>query len=111
MWEKQNRDHKNYSSRIDMDIINNLIRNEEYLNDTYEVKETVYFSESSFKMFGSTRDKFMNVIITKGEFINNDDILERLCGVIRLIEENVILVENIWINVEESHTGFESKKV
>jgi hypothetical protein len=111
MWEKQNRNHQNYSSRIDMEIINNLIRNEEYLNNTYEVKETVSFSESSFKMFACTRDKFMDVIITKGDFINNEDILERLCAVIRLIEENVILVENIWINVEENQTGSESKKV
>lgn len=92
---------ENTKNRIDWEILESLIRHEDYLEDTYEIKETICFSGSYIKTFAQTKDKEMNVVITRAEIYRRDDILERLCMMIKLIEENIILVENVWIYVED----------
>jgi hypothetical protein len=87
------------------EAIENLIRNENYLHELYEIKEQINIGSSNGlnaeKFFGNTRDKCLNVIIFRQElpnsFFNNEMIIERIFQMTRLIEENTILVENIWI--------------
>ena len=92
------------NSTLDYQIIENLIRDENYLDESYEIKESVSIMNNIFKLFGCTRDNFKNVIISKEEFDFNEDNLERITTFVKLIEENVILVENVWISELEQES-------
>jgi hypothetical protein len=107
MWDTDNRNNRKRC--IDWEVVDSLIRHEGYLDDTYDVKETVNFSENYMKFFAETRDKEMNVVITRAEIFRREDILERLCMMIKLIEDNIILVENVWIYVEDLEHSDQSK--
>jgi hypothetical protein len=84
------------------ETMRSLLRTSGYLNELYDIKEVVYYSNDIEKLYGCTRDKLLNVVITKQNLDINDVLAERIAMMIQLVEENVILVENIWI--EEINT-------
>ena len=77
-----------------------LQRDKEYINSLYKIKKKLIIDKNVEKMYGSTREKNFNIIITKISDISfkNDQITEkRLILTTQLIEENIVLVENLWI--------------
>jgi len=78
--------------------IKSIVRKANYLSELYEIKEIVNFSNNVDKIYASTRDKFLNVIITKNYLCEEEDYINRIKIMIHLVEENVILVENLWID-------------
>ncbi len=82
---------------MNLDGLNNLIRDENYINNLYDIREEMIV-KNMIKLFGYTKDKSLSIMITK-QIINMEDeeILFRIINMSRLVEENVILVENLWI--------------
>jgi len=77
-----------------------LQRDKEYINSLYKIKKKLIIDKNIEKIYGSTREKNFNIIITKISNISfkNDQIAEkRLILITQLIEENIVLVENLWI--------------
>jgi chemotaxis regulatin CheY-phosphate phosphatase CheZ len=85
------------------EVIQNLFRNDSYLMELYDIREAVNFSDEITKLYGYTRDKGLGVVISKQEINIQDenditsDILKRIMFMTKFVEENIILVENIWI--------------
>lgn len=89
---------------LEDDSISNLTRSEFYLREYYDIKEEVSLHKEPTinKLFGVTRDKCLSVIITKqivGD-LNDEELKERISSMVKLVEENVILVENFWMQEE-----------
>jgi hypothetical protein len=83
--------------------IDNLIRDDSYINKLYKIREEIVI-KNTIKLYASTIDRSLSVIITKQLInINDDDIILRILKMSKFIEDNVILVENMWI--EESDRG------
>lgn len=84
------------------DQIENLLRDENHLYELYDIKEEVNF-QNIIKLFGYTRDKYIPVIISKQDFeFENQDLFTRTTSMIKLVESNVILIENIWIEDKDT---------
>ena len=85
---------------MNIEEINNLIRDDSYINKLYNIREETVI-KNMIKLYASTIDKSQTVIITKQLInIDDDDIVLRILNMSKFIEDNVILVENMWI--EES---------
>ena len=77
-----------------------LQRYKDYINSLYILKKVITIEKNIEKIYGSTREKNFNVIITKItniSFRDNPIIEKRLKLTTQLIEQNIILVENLWI--------------
>ena len=77
-----------------------LQRDKDYINSLYIIKKVITIDNNVEKIYGSTREKNYNVIITKISnisFKNNPITEKRLILTTQLIEENIILVENLWL--------------
>ena len=77
-----------------------LQRDKDYINSLYILKKVITIEKNIEKIYGSTREKNFNVIITKItniSFKDNPIIEKRLKLTTQLIEQNIILVENLWI--------------
>ena len=87
-------------------FIYSLQRDKEYINSLYILKKSIAIEKNIEKIYGSTREKNFNVIITKysnKSFKNNSIEYTRLKSTTELIEENTVLVENLWLEeVEEN---------
>lgn len=96
------------------DIILNLMRNEDYLSELYIIKEANTFTSNVTKLYGCTKDKMLNVIISKQELnlIEGEEniLLDRIEMMIKLIEDNIILVENIWIEENSYQNSMNNKR-
>ena len=83
-----------------------LQREKEYINSLYTLKKVLSVDKNREKLFGITKEKNFNVIITKISnisFRNNPISQKRLIITTQLIEENIVLIENLWI--EETNQG------
>ena len=83
-----------------------LQREKEYINSLYTLKKVLSVDKNREKLFGVTKEKNFNVIITKISnisFRNNPISQKRLIITTQLIEENIVLIENLWI--EETNQG------
>ena len=83
-----------------------LQREKEYINSLYIIKKVLSIDKNREKLFGITKEKNFNVIITKISnisFRNNPISQKRLIITTQLIEENIVLIENLWI--EEINQG------
>jgi len=83
-----------------------LQREKEYINSLYTLKKVLTIDKNREKLFGVTKEKNFNVIITKItniSFKNNPISQKRLIITTQLIEENIVLIENLWI--EETNQG------
>ena len=86
---------------MNIDGVYNLIRDDNYISNLYEIREEMIV-KNTIKLFGYTKDKSLSIMITK-QIINVEDneILSRIINMSRLVEENVILVENLWIEEKD----------
>jgi len=85
-------------------VIDKLLKEEGYLIQSYYVKELISFTEEYVKLTGWTKEKHREVDITKYEIKEiNREILMRIEDLINLVEDDKILVENVWI--EQSHSS------
>ena len=83
-----------------------LQRDKDYINALYLIKKIINIDKNIDKIYGSTRGKNFNIIITKISnicFKENKNAEKRLILTTQLIEENIVLVENLWI--EETDNG------
>ena len=88
--------------------IENLIRDHQYIIDHYDIREGIFYfySEINFtntkKYFGFTKNNIQNIIITE-QFISefNQEFAERIEFLIALIDSDIVLVENTWIEIKE----------
>ena len=88
-------------------FIYSLQRDKEYLNSLYILKKLISLEKNIEIIYGSTREKNYNVIITKYSNISfkyNSIEQIRLKLTTELIEENIILVENLWIEETEENS-------
>jgi hypothetical protein len=92
------------------EILTKLIRNESYIYNLYDIREEMVI-KNNIKLFCYTKDNNHSVVITK-QIINIEsdrDLLARLVKLSKLIEDNVILVENLWIEEYEDSKDFCNK--
>ena len=90
------------------DFIYSLLRDKEYIKSLYVIKKACEIEKNLEKIYGSTREKKFNIIITKYSnltFKNNSIEYSRLKSTTELIEENIVLVENLWIEETEDNSG------
>ena len=80
-------------------ILQGLFRNNEYLSSLYIIKEEVQYSNTLSKIYAKTKEKNYGAIITKQSKIqlNSDIFKDRLIKTVKLIEKNLLLVENLWL--------------
>ena len=91
-------------------IFEKLIKDENYIHEQYYIQEVVFLTEKIVKLSGFTiaKNKQIGVIITKYEIKEiNREISNRIENLTKLIEENIVLVENIWIE-SKKHTDTKS---
>ena len=81
-------------------IIPTLLRNNQYINSLYIIKEEIPFTKTTSKIYGFTKQNNCSVVITKETNIttlSNTLYQARLASSIKLIEQNLLLVENLWL--------------
>ena len=89
-----------FSNSEEDKIILTLLRNEKYVGNLYMIKEEVKFSKSINKIYAITKEKNFGVVITKiinVSLVSNPNFKKRLISTVKLIEENLLLVENLWL--------------
>ena len=77
-----------------------IIRNPGYKKEIYQIKEEIKQNEVLFKLYGHNKDRNLSVVITKVMNISEQEnpfFTQRLLTTIKLIEENKLLVENLWL--------------
>ena len=95
----------------DDDIENSFIlvlRNKEYKNEIYKINEKIKKNNNMKKLYGYNKERNLNVVITKIMNISlkeNPNFEKRLLIAIKLIEENKLLVENLWaeLNIKNNY--------
>jgi hypothetical protein len=86
----------------DSSYVASFMRNEDYLTELYDIRDEMVIG-SIIKLYGDTRDSGHNVIITKQQISLNDiELITRLVKMSKLVENNIILIENIWIEESDS---------
>ena len=81
-------------------FIYSLLRDKEYIDSLYIIKKSIIIDKNVEKIYGLTREKNFNIIITKYSNIllkQNSIEYKRLTSTTDLIEENIVLVENLWL--------------
>ena len=81
-----------------------LQRDRDYINSLYIIKKVISIDKNAEKIYGSTKEKNYNVIITKISnisFKDNPIVEKRLISTTQLVEENIVLVENLWLEEED----------
>ena len=86
--------------------IKKLFRSEKYMIDLYDIREGILYHinqieinfTNSKKHFGYTKNSSQSVIITEQGIIKLDEeVSNRIEFLIKLIDTDFILVENIWL--------------
>lgn len=83
-----------------INIIQSLLRNNQYIHSLYNIKEEIPFSKTTSKIYAFTKEKNFSVVITKETNITTlleQSFQARLSASVKLIEQNLLLVENLWI--------------
>ena len=89
-----------FSNSEEDKIILTLLRNEKYVGNLYMIKEEIKFSKNINKIYAITKEKNFGVVITKiinVSLVTNPNFKKRLISTVKLIEENLLLVENLWL--------------
>ena len=86
------------------DIIENsfmlVLRDRDYKKEIYHINEEIKHNKNMKKLYGYNKERNLNVVITKIMNISleeNPNFENRLLTTIKLIEENKLLVENLWV--------------
>ena len=77
-----------------------IIRGQQYKKEIYYIKEEIKQNENLYKLYGNNRERNLNVVITKVTNISENEkqiFIQRLLTTIKLIEENKLLIENLWV--------------
>ena len=95
------------SNQKNNSFIYSLLRDKEYINSLYFIKKSITIEKNIEKIYATTRERNFNVIITKYSNISfkyKSIEYSRLKSTTELIEENIVLVENLWLeeNNEEN---------
>ena len=80
--------------------LNIIMRDPQYKKEIYQIKEEIKQNENLYKLYGNNLERNLNVVITKVINISekdNPNFPKRLLTTIKLIEENKLLVENLWL--------------
>ena len=88
------------SNQKNNSFIYSLLRDKEYINSLYFIKKSILIEKNIEKIYATTREKNFNVIITKYSNISlkyKSIEYSRLKSTTELIEENIVLVENLWL--------------
>ena len=83
-----------------------VLRNKDYKKEIYQINEEIKHNKNMNKLYGYNKERNLNVVITKIINISlkdNPKFQKRLLITIKLIEENKLLVENLW--VEKTNTN------
>jgi hypothetical protein len=92
-------------------IIQTLIRSIDYLNEFYQIREKVEFHQNYEKVFALSRDQNLNVVISKQTIdFTNKNLNERVSNMIKFLENNLVLLENLWISQEFIDTEINESK-
>ena len=84
---------------------NLILRDKEYKKEIYQINEEIKHNKNMNKLYGYNKERNLNVVITKIMNISleeNKNFEKRLLITIKLIEENKLLVENLWIEKSNS---------
>lgn len=84
-----------------------ILRNSEYKKEIYQIKEEIKQNVNLYKLYGYNRERNSNIVITKVMNLSereNPNFLKRLLTTIKLIEENKLLVENLWLEKTYSNS-------
>ena len=79
---------------------NLILRDKEYRKEIYHINEEIKHNKNMTKLYGYNKERNLNVVITKIMNISleeNPNFEKRLLLTIKLIEENKLLVENLWV--------------
>ena len=85
---------------------NLVLRNNDYKKEIYQINEEIKHNKNMNKLYGYNKERNLNVVITKIMNISleeNKNFEKRLLITIKLIEENKLLVENLWIEKSNSN--------
>jgi hypothetical protein len=83
-----------------------VLRNKEYKKEIYQINEEIKHNKNMYKLYGYNKERNLNVVITKIINISlkeNPNFEKRLLITIKLIEENKLLVENLWVEKTNSN--------
>ena len=85
---------------------NLILRDKEYRKEIYHINEEIKHNKNMTKLYGYNNERNLNVVITKIMNISleeNPNFEKRLLLTIKLIEENKLLVENLWVEKNKSN--------
>ena len=98
-------DNYNFSNypTFSSEMIKSLLKEENYLIQFYTIKEKIEYSQNMEKIFAISNDQNLNVIISRQSFeFENKNFNERISLILRFLENNLVLVENFWIEEDKS---------
>ena len=78
-------------------ILNYLLRSNDYIHSLYNIYNVLSLNEKIEKIFALTKNKNYSIIITKYQNFDLNNNINRIKTIINLIENNIILIENIWL--------------
>ena len=100
-----NEDESNENTiNLNNDFFYSLLRDQDYINTLYITKESITYSKNIEKIYGYTKERNLNIIITKIidiSFKSNQALQKRLITITKLIENNLLLLENLWLEESE----------
>ena len=91
-------------------ILEKLLKDENYLHEQYYIQDVIFLTQKIVKLSGYTisKNKQIGVVITKYE-IKDREIKNRIENLLKLVEDNVIIVENIWIESKNQSLYIKNK--
>ena len=95
----------NTQNNKNISFIYSLLRDKDYINSLYFIKKSILIEKNIEKIYALTQEKNFSVIITKYSNISfkyNSIEFLRLKSTTELIEENIVLVENLWLEENDS---------
>ena len=103
--EEDSESEINSQNKKNISFIYSLLRDKDYINSLYFIKKSIFIEKNIEKIYALTREKNFSVIITKYSNISfkyNSIEYFRLKLTTELIEENIVLVENLWLEENDS---------
>lgn len=79
------------------ELISSLFRNRQYMPSLYTVKEEIQYSKAITKYYAFSKQKNKAVVITKQSNFPLYEFAKRLVTIVKLLQENVLLIENLWL--------------
>lgn len=108
-YSKLQTSNQKHSHNNTLNKFESLIKDQNYSNKFYHITSKTEIIKNTYeKFYGYTLDSKLNIVISKFNVSDNySDIVltQKIEKIIELIEKNIILVENIWLVVENNHSN------